>query len=493
MLVPIVSLVTQSPQQPRYNVSHGRTVRRLVVSVLVVCGVACLFTLLKESATLSFSVVLDGKPLPKGKTVAVHVDGQPFTSGCTIAPGPHNLAIDIAIAQPYSRRLWVWYGSKDLGELSLRSARGSLSVSVSPSPATITVKRGTEVVGQGSSPLRVEELSLGNYELEITRGEYIERRPVIIEGRQPTEAQIDLNFGGIQLSCDPADADFTLSGNGREWSGRFPSALDEVPVGDYTLSSRRKGWEIRSVVSIRRGHILTNTMVFPYGSLEVTSDPRGLVVFTNSVEIGRAPFILRELRPQVYTLAASDGENRQEAVVAVGEHETTKYAFTFLYGSAEVTSTPTGATVMLKGNDSGKTPLTLERVIAGDTVVDLRLDGYVPTSFPFVVTKGLTTNVKVNLLSFRYLEEMKKAREALKSNRLSDALKSVMIALESAPTDTAATMLRKDVESALQKAAEEKADMEERANAKQREADRLAEAARLEKERIANAPRAITS
>ena len=150
------------------------------MAIVVVLGVGFFgFKALSDDTTLSFSFILDGKPIPVGSTPIVKVDGQAFTSGCTITPGPHTLTVELQIAEPFVRQMWVLWGDKNLGALPLESSKGSLLVSVNPSPSRVVVRRGIEVIVNGDAPLTVEKLPLGDYELEIKRGEYTETHPVI--------------------------------------------------------------------------------------------------------------------------------------------------------------------------------------------------------------------------------------------------------------------------------------------------------------------------
>ena len=142
------------------------TTKPFFVSVAVVLVAGGFLVLLKDSTTLSFSFLLDGKPLVVGSAPKVELDGRAFTSGLTVTPGPHKLTADLQDAEPFEQRVWVFFGDKDLGPLQLVSSQGSLLVTANPSPATVTVRHGFEAVGSGPAPLTVEKLVPGNYEVE---------------------------------------------------------------------------------------------------------------------------------------------------------------------------------------------------------------------------------------------------------------------------------------------------------------------------------------
>jgi hypothetical protein len=194
----------------------------LVVTAVVLCGGVVLLKSLAEKTALSFDFSLDGKALSAGKVADVRVDGQPFTSGSKIGIGRHEITVQLQDAEPLDQHFWVLYGAKELGTLPLESSKGSLTVAVNPSPAKVVVKRGAEIVRDGTTPLTEERLPVGDYTLVVSRGDYEEVHSARIQRQQQTDARIDLKLGNLDLSSEPPDAEFELSGNGRHWQGKLP-------------------------------------------------------------------------------------------------------------------------------------------------------------------------------------------------------------------------------------------------------------------------------
>ena len=139
---------------------------------------------------------------------------------------------------------------------------------------------------------------------------------------------------------------------------------------------------------------------------------------------------LDELLPGDYTLAVTDGENDLTADVRVGPRDTITRAFVFRYGTVYLASVPAGATVIRKGKEIGRTPMTLERVPTEPTTIQFRLDGYVSTNFPTVALAGQKTNYTVKLFSDRFATAMEEASRSLYENQFEDAGKSIAIALQ---------------------------------------------------------------
>jgi hypothetical protein len=433
-------------------------VRACLAAVVLVVVVSLGLAWLSENTKLTFSFQLDGRPLPAGIAPTVRLDGKPFTSGLTLRPGPHTLSAELPNAEPLKRHVWAFFGHKDLGVLPLESSRSSLLVAVTPAPARVLVRRGDATLGNGDAPLSVERLPFGEYQLEITRGEYREIHPVTIQAGPRTEARIELNLGSVRLASDPPDADFRLSGNGRQWNGALPTLIGDVPAGDYRFTALRKGWELSAPVSVSRGAIATNRLEFPYASIEITSDPAGLVISTNGVEVGRTPLVLRDLVPGSFGVTATDGQNDLSETIRVEPKENAKRTFVLRYGSVRLSSTPPGATVVRQGKAVGKTPIELERVAAGESTLTLKLDGYVTTHATVRVADGETASLEVKMRSERYVQAMQQARAALDAKNFEEARRFVEAALGFEPDDPEAKKLRDEISQAAKKMEEEDED-----------------------------------
>ena len=483
-----------------------RILTRAAIAVAAVCVLIFLHFWLLDRTTLSFAISLDGKDFPAGINPSIAVDGKPFATESKINLGRHQIVITFPGGETFSKNVWVFYEKNDLGILPLESSKGSLSVTVKPSPATVVVEQESKKINQGDAPLKIQKLPVGDYIVRVLRGVYEEKRLVSIERQQQTETNIVLNLGGLQLFSDASDTDCELSGSGRHWSGKLPIAIDDVPGGNYSLTVTRKGWEQTKTVSISRGSITTNKTEFPYGSIELTSDPSGLVISTNGVEIGKTPIVLSELKPGQYSFTASDGENDLSEDVDVAPKAAAKHAFVFQYGTVQLSSTPIGATVIRKGKEIGKTPLTLNHIPAGDTMVELRFQGYVSTNLPIHAVEGDTTKLSAKLTSERYVQAMKQAHEALDAakyaassryvanvseDELTKSRKFLAVALEAEPNDPGAIALQDEVSKAVQNVARARKETERLAAIERKAAEQKEIVAIIEKSITAHGGRDV--
>lgn len=67
-------------------------------------------------------------------------------------------------------------------------------------------------------------------------------------------------------------------------------------------------------------------------------------------------------------------------------------------GALEITSVPAGATVLLSGENRGKTPLSITGIPAGTYTLTFTLDGYHDLSTRTAVVAGMTSEVAANLV-----------------------------------------------------------------------------------------------
>jgi len=460
---------------------RSRNIRRVLIAGTAVGVLIAWHFWLLTRTTLSFAFSLDGKDFPPEITPAIAVDDKPFASESRINLGRHQIIISFTNGETFTKKAWVFYGKNDLGILPLETSKGSLLVAVKPAPATVAVKLKDKMLYQSDAPLRMEKLPVGSYTLLIRRGDYEEKRAVKIDRQLQTATNIDLNLGAAQLLSVPADADFNLSGNGRHWEGKLPQTIEDIPSGTYWLAVSRKGWGQSAQISIHQGNVATNIIEFPYGSIELTSEPTGLAVATNGVEIGKTPITIKELKPGRYSLSASDGENDLIADLDVASKEAIKHNFAFHYGTVEVITAPVGATVFRKGKEVGKTPLTLNHVPAGDVSVELSLHDYVSTNLQIHAVEGIMTNVSARLISERYVRAMRQAHEAFYGARYAESQAFLTSALEFEPNDPVAMALQDTASKAAAKAEETRKEAARIAEIAQKEAERKEIEAIIEK------------
>jgi len=162
---------------------------------------------------------------------------------------------------------------------------------------------------------------------------------------------------------------------------------------------------------------------------------------SNRTLTGSFPAKLDRLRTGSYRLKARRPGFERELKVTVPRNETNRVLVKFEYGSAKISTTPEGATVIWAGEDRGKTPLTLTRIVPGSYRIELRLDGYVPQAGDLAVTADSPASLSVSLVNAGYRTAMEAAKRHLENNHFWDATIQLGGALTAIPGDPEASAL----------------------------------------------------
>ena len=206
--------------------------------------------------------------------------------------------------------------------------------------------------------------------------------------------------GMLKVSTDKGEATVYL---GLEEVGEAP-LQQYMETGTYTIRVLKDGFE----PYVRKIHIRPNqatsvtAKLYPgKGSVEFLVKPNGAELKLNkSKDTFTTPVRLKDLKAGTYSYTLS----------APG-HESEKGRFTFSEGKnvmitaqlqssaglVSVISRPRGATVLLDGQEVGKTPLALEEIEAGEHSVQIMKRGYASVFRRFDTSDGSKGDIEARL------------------------------------------------------------------------------------------------
>jgi hypothetical protein len=127
------------------------------------------------------------------------------------------------------------------------------------------------------------------------------------------------------------------------------------------------------------------------GSIRVTSIPSGASLFLDGIAKGVTPLTLSSLEPGTYSiLLEKEGyaDYKKDVSVSAGRSTTLSARLVPLYGSLQIKSSPSNATVLLDGAPAGATPLVIGDLTPGEHTVSISKTGYQPPNRTATVVAG---------------------------------------------------------------------------------------------------------
>lgn len=142
-----------------------------------------------------------------------------------------------------------------------------------------------------------------------------------------------------------------------------------------------------------------------YGKISVTSSPSGAVLYLDGLSKGTTPITVTSVTPGTHTVdltLTSYQDYHTTVTVTAGQIATLTATLTPIptTGGLSITSTPSGATILVDGIKTGVTPMGVE-LLPGSHVVKLQKAGYVEYTGTFVVVAGKMSPVTVQLVALQ--------------------------------------------------------------------------------------------
>ncbi|NAT10068.1 hypothetical protein C4E22_00680 [ANME-1 cluster archaeon AG-394-G06] len=324
-----------------------------------------------------------------------------------VPPGDYTIKLTLAGYQDCTKEVQVKGGETAYVHATLTPATGSISVSSTPSGATIYVEPylGTK----GKTPNTITPVSPGDYTITLTLAGYHDwTKAVQIKGGETAyvHATLDQAIGSISVCSTPSGAD--ISFDGVPINEITPYAIQNVEPGDHTIKLTLEGYQDwKETVSVTAGKTveIDATLTPISGSATVTSTPSGAAIYVETysgdVYIGDTPYTDTAVAPGDYTITltlAGYQDCTKEVQVKGGETAYIDATLDQATGSISVTSTPAGAGISFDGVPiSGITPYTIQNVDPGYHTLKLTLDGYQDWTEAVTVTAGKTVGIDATL------------------------------------------------------------------------------------------------
>ena len=217
------------------------------------------------------------------------------------------------------------------------AGKGGVFVASSPEGATVYLDGSPQA---GGTPLNIKDVSAGDHMIKIVKGDLEREAPVLVEPDKIAKISLSLAVVRARFLSVPFDAKVFIDGIER---GTTPLLIADVSAERHRVEYRKAGY---------KPHI--EEVLFE------------LTAFRKAG--GEAIEIKADLRPEPVTLI--------------------------------VKSIPSGAEVLLDGDEKGETPLEIPNVLPGHRVVVVRKKGYKNEERKFTIKPAEKPEVSVTLPEF---------------------------------------------------------------------------------------------
>ncbi|MDX1386765.1 MAG: PEGA domain-containing protein, partial [bacterium] len=233
--------------------------------------------------------------------------------------------------------------------------------------------------------------------------------------------------GTLNIQSTPEGAQILL--DGKETQKVTPATLQDIEVGKPVqialVKPKHKEWTQSLTLQDENPVAINPTLeVIPMGSIKIVSTPPGAKVFVDGKDTEKVtPTTLEDLPlSQTYALKLEMEKHRpveeKVTVYSIEPIEFNKKLEAIQYGSARITSVPTGARIYINNNDSGrKTPTTLSDLEVGKRFnIRFAKNGYQDAHRSVDIASTGITNVRGTLAKIQEKpkEEKKTAPDTLK-------------------------------------------------------------------------------
>ena len=238
---------------------------------------------------------------------------------------------------------------------------GNLFITSDPSGAKVYLNK----FEQGETPLTVDDVLPGTYQIEVVHDLYLPSAKVVeVTSNSYAKENFDLtpNFGRLEINSNPSDAMLWIHG---QQVGKTPFIAERYSCGNYPIRLiREMYYEETDTISIEpAGEHLVNYDLKPqFGTIRISSNPEGASLSIDGNTFGETPVFIAEL-PSGRHIVNINAENYfdYESTIEIidGQVFEETYELKPNFGLLTVSSFPKGAIVSIveQNRDLGPTPL----------------------------------------------------------------------------------------------------------------------------------------
>jgi uncharacterized protein (TIGR02145 family) len=261
---------------------------------------------------------------------------------------------------------------------------------ITPEPSNALIYINDEFVKSGEY---MAKLKPGSYSYRVELPLYHAEAGRVELGMEKKTLNVNLKpaFGYIRVSSQPENGAQVFV-DGKLLSATTPTTTEPIASGEHTVQVLKEMFQpIAQKVKVIDGQTTPiNVQLQPnFAELSITA-PAGASIVVNNQQKGTDNWSGR-LGAGVYSVEARLAKHRaakQDIELNAGDKRTIDLQPSPIYGSLDVITSPSGATITIDGKDYGTTPNTLSKLLIGDYTVELSRQGYSTVRKSISITEG---------------------------------------------------------------------------------------------------------
>lgn len=270
---------------------------------------------------------------------------------------------------------------------------------ITPEPADASVYIDDKFVVKGTYQAKV---ITGNHNYRVEAPLYHNSAGVfeIADSKKELNIKLKPAFGFINVNSSPESAT-SVTIDGKPVFQTTPFKSEPIASGEHKVQVEKEMYEPGTKnVTVVDGQTATVDFVLKPTFAEVTINvPEGTSIYLNNEKKATGTW-KGKLSAQIYSIEARLDHHRpakKDIQVVASENQIINLQPIPIYGSLDVETNPPGATIILNGEEKGKTPEALNNQLIGDYQVRLEKQGYQPVNKSITIEEGKNTLVKENL------------------------------------------------------------------------------------------------
>lgn len=274
---------------------------------------------------------------------------------------------------------------------------------ITPEPATALVYINDEFVKTGEYQAKLKP---GTYSYRVELPLYHTEAGKLEVGMEKKTLNVKLKpaFGQIRVNSQP-ESGAQVFVDGKLLGSTTPLTSEAIASGEHTVQVVKEMYQPAvQKVTVSDGQTTPITVQLrPNFAVLTVQATEGASIAVNNEQKGVGSWSGR-LGAGIYSVEARLAKHRaakQDIELTAGDQRSIDLKPAPIYGSLDVVSSPSGATITLDGKEYGTTPNTLNRLLIGDYTVELSRQGYATVRKTISIAEGTSAMLSETLSNGR--------------------------------------------------------------------------------------------